>query len=346
MGALKGIAAHRALRLILSSLVQAGCVSTKSPEAIQVMRRLGGFSLVVRRIVDEAILREERNPRAKAFVEAVRCRIGPIVAAVREEVQAILSTQPLAAATPVASGSSRSSVRKPLTQGSFPEQELSDASSGWTGIADLLNITTAGIEIVDFKTGEYDKAHELQVKLYSLIWARDTSLNPAGKLVTKLTLRYIGREVEVRPLSEKELTSFQRILDERAQAAKGALKGASPLAKPSAENCRYCFVRHLCATFWTQEVQERIQRETGDDERRMDIEVDLVSPHGPHSWQAKVRVSRLWPVESSVLVRLNEYPHELVSGQRLRILDAQIIGDEPNERVVVLHKTTELFLLS
>lgn len=345
-GSLKGVAVHRSLRQIFSALIRARCSSTKTIEAIQVMRHLGGYTAVAENIVNELLARESANPRARLFVDAVRARQDQIVASVREEVQAIVSSQLISIPDhPVADGGVRPRVRSPLARGSYPELELRHPGMGWAGFADLLNLDDQGVEIVDFKTGEYDKGHELQLKIYNLLWARDKELNPSGKSADRLTLRYPAGKVSVPPLSAIELDAFEAELQQRDRSAHEALEKDPPVAAPGVEQCRFCSVRHLCSTYWTRDVQAVIKKGSTTTETRFDLEAELLSQHGPHSWNAKVIVSRIWPSDNQVLLRINDCPYKLEAGQRLRILDVQLIVDplEPGTRVAVVPRTSEMF---
>jgi len=65
--AVSGIVVHEAAEILLKELAQAGVTSLMHPEAMNVLRRLGGFTKVLENSLVEFFARENDNPRFEQF---------------------------------------------------------------------------------------------------------------------------------------------------------------------------------------------------------------------------------------------------------------------------------------
>jgi CRISPR/Cas system-associated exonuclease Cas4 (RecB family) len=231
-------------------------------------------------------------------------------------------------------------IRSPLAKGTYPEVEVRAKSIGWKGKIDLLALGDEACEIIDFKTGAVDQAHDFQVRVYAVLWRLDDELNPSGRIVDRLVLAYENEDVEVTPPSLQEIDDVGRDLLERRRAAEAALATRPPAARPAAETCRYCGVRQLCDAYWAGSVQA-----ISEDGRFGDIELKITGRHGPTSWDAVVSRARNLPTKTRALLRLQQ-PDEFDVGTRVRVLDGALIRDPEDDSapaIVTLGAFSEVY---
>ena len=88
-------------------------------------------------------------------------------------------------------------TRSPLNPGVYPEVEVHAPKINWRGKIDLLTISGTSCEVVDFKTGVPNEKHGFQLRVYALLWSRDTELNPKGQAANRLTISYDSGDVAV-----------------------------------------------------------------------------------------------------------------------------------------------------
>ena len=84
-----------------------------------------------------------------------------------------------------------------LRPGTYPEQVVADDALRFVGVVDLLEVTEHGAEIVDFKSGSPDIAHEEQLLCYSALWKHDRGRNPEGRPATRLRIVYPSGPIEL-----------------------------------------------------------------------------------------------------------------------------------------------------
>lgn len=348
VAALAGSVVHLALEIITKQLTRAGAPSLDDPIATQVLRGLGGYTRVVEDCVERILKRFIDNPRALPLMEHAQRTLRGQVPALRARVQSMLARLRLPKGGPPAPAASAPKTagpptRSPLSNGTFPEVELRAKSIGWRGKADLLVLADDVCEITDFKTGIVDEAHKVQVRVYAVLWRLDDELNPAGRAVDRLVLAYESHDVEVPPPSTQEIDELSRELLARRKAAAAALGVRPPAARPGAETCRRCGVRHLCDAYWAGAAQA-----ISDDGRFGDIELQVVRQHGPTSWDAVIVRARDLVAKSPALLRLQQ-PLEFKPGIRVRVLDGAFARD-PEEAnaplIVTLGAVSELFRVS
>lgn len=322
VAALAGSVVHLALEIITKQLMRAGAPSQDHPLTTQVLKELGGYTNVVQHCVERILKRLADNPRAIPLMEHAQRTLRGQVPTLRMRVQAILARLHLRAG---AAASTPTTVSTPgqlaLTNGTYPEIELRAKNIGWKGKADLLVLADDACEITDFKTGAADEGHKFQVRVYAVLWRLDDELNPSGRVVNRLVLAYDSHDVDVPPPSAQEIDELGRELLGRRRAAETALAARPPGARPSAETCRYCSVRHLCDAYWAGTAQA-----VSDDGRFGDVELKIVSRHGPTSWDAVVVRARYLPARSSALLRLQQ-PTEFEVGTHVRVLDGALARD-------------------
>lgn len=322
VAALAGSVVHLALEIITKQLTRAGASSQDHPLATQVLKELGGYTNVVQHCVERILKRFVDNPRAIPLMEHAQRTLRGQVPTLRMRVQAMLARLHLkagaAASTPMVASTPGQLA---LTNGTYPEIELRAKYIGWKGKADLLVLADDACEITDFKTGAADEGHTFQVRVYAVLWCLDDQLNPSGRVASRLVLAYDSHDVDVPPPSTQEIDELGRELLGRRQAAEIALAARPPAARPSAETCRYCSVRHLCDAYWAGTAQA-----VSDDGRFGDVELKIVSRHGPTSWDAVVVRARYLPTKSSALLRLQQ-PTEFKVGTHVRVLDGALSRD-------------------
>ena len=134
----------------------------------------------------------------------------------------------------------------------------------WRGVVDLLTLSETTCEIRDFKTGEPKEEHELQLHVYALLWWLDRARNPTGRLADRLVVSYDSGDVRMTVPGARALQALREKLGARRAAAIAALEDDPPEARPSAANCGFCSVRHLCDAYWEDSVPCKGQEKFGD----------------------------------------------------------------------------------
>ncbi|MEW6209474.1 MAG: PD-(D/E)XK nuclease family protein [Acidobacteriota bacterium] len=355
---LAGRIIHLALERISKALTEAGYASGQDALFVEVMRKLGGFTQVIVECIGSVVDQLADNPRVGYSYRTLSNWLRDQSPAFRERVQILagrLRVQPKTAADQTRK--ERSGERSPLRKGSYSEVELRAESIGWIGIADLITLSDNGCEIVDFKTGGPKPEHSFQLLVYSLLWYRDQELNPMRHSATKLTLYYPDGEVDVRTISDSEISDFESDLLKRTRAAIESVKKLPPEARPSVQNCRFCGVRQLCDEYWKPATQERLYQskaEAGESsvDNLLDIEVDIVEQIGPLSWDAIMTSCNALLSGDRFKLHLTEADSTkqmiLEERRRIRILDAYWLEkpeDSTHIPLVGLSRLTEMFLL-
>lgn len=336
VASLVGSVVHLVLEAITTELARAGCPTIKDPMAVEIMRRLGGYTKVVHDCIDRVVERLEQNPRASRIAETLARSLRAQAPEMRTQVQVLVGRMHL----PVVGARVRgvgAKQRGQLATGVHPEVSLRVKAMGWKGTADLLVLSEEACEIVDFKTGEERPHHRFQVQVYALLWNRDAELNPERRLATSLTLAYKQGNIEVEALSVSQLDDLERQLIGRREAARKAAKASLPEARPTLSNCGQCDVRQLCQEYWSAQVQQALASETTTaDKSFADVEITILGRHGPSSWDAEVAVSRSIAKGRRILLRTNQMEFGAGPGDRVRILGAHVSEGEGDEIVPAL----------
>lgn len=251
---LTGRVIHRSAESILRSLTSAGCTGLDDPTSTVVLRELGGISGVVD-LQLEAELNELRlNPRAARMCDFFRRHLTERVPSMRTAVQQLMRS--------VERISPREQSRLTATHqhsrlrpGTYPEQVVADDVIRFVGVIDLLEVAEDGAEIVDFKSGSPDIAHEEQLRCYSALWKHDRVRNPEGRPATRLRIVYPSGSIEL-ALDGVDDEDTRRSLQTRVMLATEELESEIPRASPSPNTCQYCSVRHLCDEYWESGTNE------------------------------------------------------------------------------------------
>ena len=351
LAALFGDVVHGALDTIVKALVAADCESAQSPEAVTVLRQLGGYTAVIERAAEARLAALPGNPRLNDDSRhRIQRGLRNKVADARVQVQAFITNAVIApggkaheAGTPAAGrapGAAVSGERAPLSLGLHAEVTLTVPQLRLTGRVDLLRIAEPGAHITDYKTGAESPSHAEQLRLYALLWDLDRDTNPGRRPVAGLTAAYPGRDAAIPVPGEPELRDIEKQIAVSIGEADAELAATTPRAVPSAENCGNCQVRHLCDAYWST-----VAPDPSDlpDEARFDCQGMVGTANGPRSWWLHVD----GPAQSKLLIQAPESGPELRPGHHVRILGLRIDAD-PDSRVTVasMNALTEVFRLS
>jgi hypothetical protein len=349
--ALAGSAVHLALEWITRELVQAGCESAQGSAAVAVLRRLGGYTVVVERAALKLLGALQENPRVAARAGVLKRSVLRQVPQLRERVQKLLSRLRLMPKSSATAAKATAAPKRPLGKGSYAEVRLHAPRIGWRGTADLLTVVEAGCEIADFKTGDTAGEHSLQLQVYALLWYRDSELNPEATLAQRLIISYSNADVDVAPLGEAELNEFERTLVARSDTARQRLGLHPPPAVPGPEACAWCPVRHLCAEYWRPATLRQVRPVIEAGERYEDLELELLEPHSPGMWSAAVRASSSLEKGDDVKLQIDaSHAAVMQSGRFIRVVGARIIeledfDAEAPETLIAPSAWTEVFVL-
>ena len=310
---LNGQIIHAALETITKALYRAGCTSVTGEHFVSVMRELGGYTKIVEETIKSICKKLQSNPRFANKYNYISTKLRSLVPALREQLQILtgkLRLQGGFVATTISRVESKSS-RPALINGTYSEVELQAEKMRWRGFVDVLLLSDVSCEIVDYKTGTPKPEHEEQVRLYSLLWARDEQLNPTVKTVDRLTLSYSTIDVAVEPPRGTQLDVLEQEITSRTKTALGLALQTPPPAMPTIHNCGYCSVRQLCNDYWTPQIQQVLAQEVlqglpATAEYLIDLEVEHLEQQTPLSWSAMVVICRTLPACSQILIRLSE----------------------------------------
>jgi len=347
-----GIVSHSCIEKVIGALLKAGCSSVDSDGAVEVMRGLGGYTQIIRFHIDAALASLQQNPRAQHTVESLRTSLQSHASDIRTRVQLLLARVRLgdeSGTTGVFQAGSSRIEKGPVSAPAIcPEVELHARELHWTGRVDLLRLLESSCEIVDFKTGDYNEKHEFQMQVYALLWLRDSQLNPTSRPIDKLTLSYIKGDHEVPAPSLDSLAALETELLARTRKCMEALMVSPPSARPSAEGCAFCGVRHLCDEYWSKKLNDRATHK-----RKYpvaDVEATLTQQHGPSSWNVMVNSGLGLNINAEALLRVppDHFVAQMgVPRDRLRILDAWVTmeADSSDSIVLTSNRMSEVYSL-
>ena len=349
--ALEGTVTHLALETITRALSDRGCPSVGDASATVVLKDLGGFTLVVGKSIERTLQRYASNPRAASALDRTRRHLTGRSADLRYRVQGFLSRtrfEPRPDAIPIRKGNdTQRQARSALAMGAHSEVHLDVEELGWRGVADLLTLSDTICEIRDFKTGDPKEGHELQLQVYALLWWLDRVRNPTGRLANRLVISYDSGDVRIKVPGANALRALREELGARRASAIATLEDDPPEARPSAANCGFCNVRHLCDAYWEDSVPGENQ------ERLVDLQLQLTGCHSAMSWDGVVESCSRLERGSRVVLRTIGLQFELRTGQRLRVLNLRISAPVEDSTVVVpvpavasMGAASEAFVLS
>lgn len=340
--AIRGDVVHGALEIIVKALVKAGCSSTRSAEAVAVLRDLGGYTKVAEDVLAVQLARFEGNPRLGADRrEQLTRSLTDWVPEAREQIQTYLNRMDL---RPSAAPGTATVIRDPTTRypartGDHPEKELVAEVLRLKGRVDLLSVDVDGVRITDFKTGAADPAHHDQLRLYALLWNADSTVNPDALPVTELVAAYPDHEVAVSVPSADDLATLGDDVAARIEVAEAAV-AADPPAARMGEHCGLCSVRGLCDAYWSTGAAPTAGVPDG---AWYDLTGTVIREHGVKSF-----VLREGRTGSDVLVRTPTPAFALPLGSDIRILGARRVVDPDEEEslIAALTSTSEVLELT
>lgn len=337
--ALFGDVVHDSLEVIVRALANHGCTSASGPEAIAVLRDLGGYSEVAKTMLAKRLTRLEGNPRlAGGGRERLRDQLEHRVPEAREEIQHYLHRLTLTPRQGSGSGSGGGNRRYPRDVGSHPEATLQADGLRLWGRIDLITVEPAQVDITDYKTGAEDESHLDQLRFYAVLWDQDNVSNPGRAPVGKLTASYPSRQVTIDAPAAAHLQTLVDALTTRVADADDLVRSDEPSAQLG-DHCHFCSVRPLCSAYWSATPDPgTLKRGTW-----FDFEGTVVERNGVKSWW----LNDLSPKKNALLLRTTSAHHVFDPGQRLRLLGLRRDEDPDGEAVIaVLTQTSEVFVVT
>lgn len=347
--ALIGSTIHRGIEIIIKDLIAMQCRSIDDTRLVQILKRHGGWSAVLTKVLDDVLLEEKHNPRVSHEYGSLRSRIRSQIPKMREATQNILRRVDWACR---ANGTYERQTAGALGLGSHSEVYLECREIGLCGRADLITLTEGGCSITDFKTGAHKAQHELQVQIYAFLWVRDEHRNPLRRMANRLCLSYEAKDICLPGPSEDDLSELESQLHDRISRAKRATTTEKPRARLSLENCRYCPVRHLCDEYWTEWGQNNLYGECAED-ALVDVEVVLEKHHTSNIWNAILHAGLPLHGGERILVRIDSHwdfiEYCRATKQKIRMLACRTVSiaaeQEGAHGVDYLHNPYEVFVV-
>jgi hypothetical protein len=341
LAALIGDVVHHILEIVLRDLFAAGCESPSDGSAVEVLRRLGGYSKLIETAIGSRVKRLEDNPRMAGRREAIRVALSARAPEIRQQVQSMISRVAFEAARGAGTSptGTPSGGRSPLRVGSHSEVELCAAELRFAGRADLLTVSVDGCVITDFKTGAPNPHHREQLLTYALLWRADTERNARAVPVVRGILVYATHEELVEPASLTELDALAADIQGRIERAETDIAMRPPPARPAQSICGWCSVRHLCDPYWGALSPGAAVAATRAGTIFADCEGVLLRPNGPRSW-----ILRLEPEHIEVLLRTPTEAPCFDAGDRVRLLNVACgYEGDSNQVIATITQGSEAF---
>lgn len=347
--AIVGEAVHGALETIVKALVEAGCESSRAPDAVDVLKSLGGFTALIEQALTTRLDVVKTNPR----VDAERCRrltreLDDRVADARAQVQEYLSRAKFSprtadAAVPAEGPAQQEPPafgRHPIGRGMHAEVTLADERLRLMGRVDLLAVGEEHADIVDYKTGAEDPGHFEQLRLYALLWDLDRVVNPTRVPAVDLTAAYPSHDVTVAVPTSVELRDLEEAIRLRIATADVLFDAGSPPARPSVDLCAMCPVRSVCDVYWTTVGSDPSAVKDGD---WFDYEGIVGPPNGVRSlWMLNTASG-----QKELLLRTTPTAKPLEIGSRVRLLGLRRDADpEVPATTAVMTASSEAFVVT
>lgn len=331
VGTVVGHVIHGSLEIIVGELVRAGCTTVEDASAANVLRSIGGYSKLLRDQIEAHVSRLADNPRCSARLDQLQRDLLTRLPEMRQSVQALVARSKMRASSsePASSGGP---IDARLVDGTYTEFEVRSDELALSGRIDLLVVSGREVHITDYKSGAPSSEHEDQLRTYATLWARRSDPDPDRPLATRLTISYLGQDVEVDAPDREEIDRLAHELRDRIRDATAQLTSAEPAAKPAVDTCKFCSVRHLCEDYWRMANQPLAAGPA-------DIEIEVLARNGPRSWVVRTSTA----VEG--VVRTSE-GGDLSEGQRTRLLGAFISPTEDDEPLTIsLSANSEAYVL-
>lgn len=349
--ALFGDVLHSTLETVIAALVERGCDDASSPEAVEVLRALGGFTAVIVSAITHISSTLESNPRAAHRAPGIIQSLGARTPEIRRRAQALLARARLASRP-----SNRSSDRpsdapsqikdRQLGNGSYAEVVLRASEIGWLGRVDLLTLDESACRIVDYKTGAEDELHHEQVQIYSLLWSLDNVHNPSRRPATELVVAYPDRDDIVEAPNETELRAIRDDVGTRTAGAREELAKRPPWAKPDLDTCPLCPVRHLCEDYWRLLGEAAHSTQSVPVDGFGDFELLVSERNGPRSWLCRSADQVTGRNSERILVFARDHHLGLEPGTTVRLLNGRFHRDlEEGAMTVTVGEGSEIHAL-
>lgn len=148
----------------------------------------------------------------------------------------------------------------------------------------------------------------------------------------------------------ESLRKFESEILERTRSVSKIISMSPPSPLPSIEKCVFCDVRHLCEAYWRIKVNLDFTPEVVKG-NFIDAEVTLTEQHSPLSWNVAVDAGPYLKSGICTLLRIppnHHLAHSARQGDRLRVLDAGIFFDppqEPNMAILTLNNFSEAYAI-
>jgi hypothetical protein len=321
---------HHVLEVVLDKLHAENCTSVEDPRTVAVLRELGGYTALLEDAIERELARLDGNPRAAQMLDALTTGLRQRIPDMRQRVQAVIARAQLSPAPPAKGTGARPRGRGPLANGTHPEVELQVPALRFLGRADLLSLDDEGCMLTDYKTGSPDPHHVEQIRIYALLWSRDEELNPSGVPTTQLVIAYATHDDLHDPPSSAELETIAKDLASRVYEAETDLSTRPPPARPVAEMCGLCSVRHLCEDYWPSDAAKANSPASTPPRGFVDCAGTITQRNGPRSW-----LIALDRDDSSALLRTATEATSFQPGARVRLLNLVHGKDEDNDTTIL-----------
>lgn len=333
VGTVVGHVIHGSLEIIIGELVRAGCTTVDDASAVNVLRSVGGYTQLLRDQIEAQLSRLADNPRCAARLDHLQRGLLTRLPEMRQSVQALVARSEFkASGSGGAVAKAGSTADGPLVDGTYTEVEVRSNDLSFSGRIDLLTISGQDVHIQDYKSGEPSTEHEEQLRTYATLWARRSDPGLGGPLATRLTLSYVAHDVEVEPPKPDDVDRLAGELRARIEDAAAQLTATEPDARPTADTCRFCSVRHLCEDYW-RTADRPLTAGVAD------LEIEVITRNGPRSWFVRTGAA----IEG--ILRASE-GEELTEGQKRRLLGAFVSPAEEDEPLTIsLSANSEAYLL-
>lgn len=345
-----GQVVHATVQAVCQLLASGGSCGISDMRTPAILKEAGGLSSVIQQTIVRVLKQHADNPRYD--IQVLSQRLLALIPEVRQSAQTMLARVVSFLPQPSAPHMGQQRQRWPLSIGCHFEVEVSSKKAQWKGFIDCIQLSEQECQLTDFKTGAPESSHVDQLRAYAVLWVDDVDLNPTARRATKLTLSYPNRSINVELPSERELDLLRSEMSARANHAKLALAARPPVAVPSAEQCKMCEVRQLCAEYWTSRIQKMLYPDIIASTRYCDAEVILRSRRSDRTWEATFTTANAVPEGSSGLVQLSEVvagklKDHIGPGVTLRLLDAYAaVAPESSGVVLVnMNQASEAFVV-
>jgi len=300
-----GNVVHDCLEQIQNGINSIPATLPRSERVVTVLQSFGGYSAVISAAVEKEVSKLRTNPRSQNQASSIESELLHKVSEMRLDIQIRLSRVPDLPTVPGALIEPTDALlieptyallieptdallieptyalrNSALALGSNPEVWLEAPSLRLVGKADLIVVEEESCEIRDHKTGEPTAADEDQLRLYALLWSKDSNKNPRGIPAARLVVEYREREQVFDSPSDEDLERLESVVADQVSRADAEVTTRPPEARPSPECVeKRCPVRHLCDEYWASEFSR-----PDSESDFCDLELTEAVESGPRSW--------------------------------------------------------------